>query len=110
MRRQGFNTFMRAGDKQYVYVGNDSTHATEGMGMIAIMQYASGNLHDGLLKNVLYDPTFKKNLNSTNVDTAIDMLMLFEGNQVKILNVRNETAAEGVKYYNDINYAVYLSE
>ena len=72
-RKDWFHTLKSAGDQITVCTGDDDKCSVAGVETILIQRYVNGEWIDGMLENVLFVPSLRKNLFSTNVCTSKDI-------------------------------------
>ena len=89
--------------REGVRMGDNCTRQAEGVGTIKIKRCIHGKWFDGTLENVLYVPSFRKNLFSTNISTERGLRVVFEDNHVELqMKETGEVVAQGVKYHGNI--------
>ena len=100
-RREWFQEFIPCRD-EFVHLGDDTKVNIEGRGKILIKRLVENEWLDGVINDVLYVPSLKKNLLSAGVCTSNGLLIALDRNCANILSKDKILLAKGIKQQNNL--------
>ena len=100
-RREWFQEFTPC-EGEYVYLGDDTKANVKGRGKVFIRRLVNNEWLDGVVNDVLYVPSFQKNLLSTGACMSNGYFIVFDDDRASIFSKDKDLLAQGVKQQNNL--------